>query len=337
MIQDIAKRTLDFQRNTLLEDLLIGLNAELQPAEENLVARYLDQTTPYPVILIMGPLRSGTTLFIQWLANTGLVSYPTNLLSRFYQAPIIGAKIQLLLSDPRYNFRDELGEFAQQAEYKSENGKTKGVLAPNEFWYFWRRFLAEPERDVWTNDELRQSMDTKTMMAELAGMMEIFKRPFAAKAMLFNYNIPFLDSIFEKVLFVRLKRDPLTNVASVLEARKRQLGSESEWYSFKIPEYERLQGLDSITQATGQVYYINKAVSDGIAKLAHHRKLVVQYEDFCVKPHSVFLQLLDKLGKENSRLYTGPEKFEITRGGKIPQEAEISHAISIFEAMSVSK
>jgi hypothetical protein len=35
----------------------------------------------------------------------------------FYQAPILGVKIQQLLTDPRFNFRDELGEFVLQPEY----------------------------------------------------------------------------------------------------------------------------------------------------------------------------------------------------------------------------
>jgi len=194
----LAHREGQFRRNELLEKLLIELNIDLQPSEQALIQNCQpNKGLPYHLILVMGPLRSGTTLFMQWLANkwlanTGLFAYPTNLLSRFYQAPIIGAKIQLLLTDPRFNFRDELGEFAQQAEYRSENGKTKGVLAPNEFWYFWRRFLAEPGRDVWTDAELRQSMDIRTMLAELAGMMQVFQKPFAAKGMLFNYNIPFI-------------------------------------------------------------------------------------------------------------------------------------------------
>jgi hypothetical protein len=265
----------------LLEKLLNELNENLQPAESQLISRH-QQTTgmKYPLILVMGPLRSGTTLFTQWLANTGLIAYPTNLLSRFYQAPIIGAKIQLLLTDPRFNFRDELGEFVQQAEYKSDNGKTKGVLAPNEFWYFWRRFLAEPGRDVWTDHELRQSMDTRTLRAELAGMMDVFQKPFAAKGMLFNYNIPFLDSVLDKVLFVQIKRDPVANAASVLEARKRQLGSEAAWYSFLIPEYEELRNLDPISQAAGQVHFINRAVSNGLSTVAENRKLVIDYEEF---------------------------------------------------------
>lgn len=305
------QRVGQFRRNELLEKLLDELNADLQPSERALMQIFhTTKELPYPLILVLGPLRSGTTLFMQWLANTGLVAYPTNLLSRFYQAPIVGAKIQLLLTDPRFNFRDELGEFAQQAEYRSENGKTKGVLAPNEFWYFWRRFLAEPGRDVWTNGELKQSMDTRTMLAELAGMMQVFQKPFATKGMLFNYNIPFLDSVFDKVLFVHVRRDPVANVASVLDARKRQLGSEEEWYSFKIPEYEVLKALDPVTQVAGQVYYINRAVERGFDQVADDRKLVVDYEAFCNSPEVVFEQVKQKIGLWSDCSYEGPKHFE---------------------------
>lgn len=323
-------RTTTFRRNELLEGLLSELNGDLMPAENLLIShRRHASGMAYPLILVMGPLRSGTTLFTQWLANTGLVAYPTNLLSRFYQAPIIGAKIQLLLTDPRYNFRDELGEFVQQAEYRSENGKTRGVLAPNEFWYFWRRFLAEPGRDVWTDDELRQSMDVRTMRAELAGMMEVFQKPFAAKGMLFNYNIPFLDSIFEKILFVQLRRDPVTNVASVIEARKRQFGSENVWYSFKIPEYEQLKDSDPVAQAAGQVHYIGKAVTEGLEKVDESRKLIVQYEDFCNEPGKVFSQLAAKIGFPG-RDYNGPKTFAATQYPESAERQAIRCALARF-------
>lgn len=323
------KRTESFQRNMALEELLFGLNGDLQPSEQALLQRYRDKAMEYPLILVMGPLRSGTTLFTQWLANTGLVAYPTNLLSRFYQAPILGAKIQLMLTDTRFNFRDELGEFAQRAEYTSENGKTKGVLAPNEFWYFWRRFLPDPERDVWPDEELRRGFDSKTMLAELAGVMKVFQKPFAAKGMLFNYNIPFLDSIFNKVLFVQLKRDPVANVASVLEARKRQLGSEKAWYSFKIPEYEQLKDANPITQAAGQVHYINKAVAQGISIVDESRRLVVEYEEFCTNPRKVFDELTTKLGLSGCH-YLGAEKFHISRL-KVNSRAYIEDALAQFE------
>lgn len=320
-------RTTDFSRNVGLEALLKDINTSLWVSEQKTLESYRE--AQFPLVLVMGPHRSGTTLFMQWLANTGLVSYPTNLLSRFYQVPIIGAKIQLLLTDPRYNFRDELGEFVQQTEFKSENGKTKGVLAPNEFWYFWRRFLAESGRDVWSDDELRQSMDTRTMQAELAGIMDIFQKPFAAKGMLFNYNIPFLDSVLDKVLFVQIKRDPVTNVASVLGARERQLGSEAAWYSFKIPEYEGLKDLDPVTQSAGQVYHIDKAVTRGMARVDESRKLVVQYEDFCKDPEQVFSQLVGKLNLSDNK-YNGTVQFKVTRSDDLPERAAIEKALTRF-------
>jgi len=58
----------------------------------------------------VGALRSGTTLFMQWLANTGVFSYPTNILSQFFGAPVIGAKIQFygeFCENPKKTF-DEL-------------------------------------------------------------------------------------------------------------------------------------------------------------------------------------------------------------------------------------
>jgi LPS sulfotransferase NodH len=306
------ERTAKFRRNELLENFLAELNSDLQPSEQALLKQQTSADADHPVIFVMGPLRSGTTLFMQWLANTGLVAYPTNLLSRFYQAPVLGAKIQLLLTDPRFDFRGELSEFAQQTQYRSENGKTEGALAPNEFWYFWRRFLAEPSRDVWSDAELAQSMDTQTMRSELKGIMDVFQKPFAAKGMLFNYNIPFLDSEFDKVLFVHIVRNEVTNAESVLEARRRQLGAENSWYSFDIPEKELLMHLSPYEQALGQVRAINQAVRTGLEQVAESRKMVVPYEDFCASPEKYFAEISGKLGITDAS-YTGAAAFEVTR------------------------
>lgn len=328
MIKKSANRTPEFVRNTNLESLLKELNPVIALAEEKLAANY--RIPEFPMLFIVGPLRSGTTLFIQWLANTGLFSYPTNLLSRFYCAPILGAKIQLLLTDHKYNFRDELCELLYQTAYQSENGKTKGVLAPNEFWYFWRRFLAEPERDIWSDKELRETMNAPLMLAELAGVMDVFQKPFAAKGMLFNYNIPFLNSLFDKVLFVQIKRELVTNVASILEARKRQLGSEREWYSFLIPEYSLLKDLDPVTQAAGQLHYINKAVTEGLSNVNASRKLLVQYEDFCNCPEKVYEHLIEKIDL-SGRIYDGPKNFRVIRKVNSPQQSAIENALLNFK------
>lgn len=313
------QRTINFRRNILLENLLAELNADLQPSEKHLAVQYLGQMPSHPIVMIMGPLRSGTTLLMQWLAQTELVAYPTNILSRFYQSPIVGAKIQLLLTDSRYNFRDELGEFLHQSDFHSENGKTKGALAPNEFWYFWRQFLVDSQRDVWTDDELRHTIDISKLRTALAGLTAVFDKPFAAKGMLFNYNIPFLDYALENVFFIQIKRDPVANVASVLDARRRQLGSEALWYSFKIPEYAMLQAHDPVVQAAGQVYFNTKAITLGLSKVAEEKRLVIEHEDFCVRPHHYHKLIRSALGMDNVE-YRGPSEFSPSR--KVDRQTE---------------
>lgn len=325
------ERVAEFKRNIQLENLLATLNQTLWSAEKQLLEKLSTAGQDYPIIFVMGPLRSGTTLFIQWLAQTGLIAYPTNLLARFYGAPIVGAHIQLLLTDERFKFRDEITEFNSPVIFSSENGKTKGALAPNEFWYFWRRFLPFKELDWLPDEDLFRLVDKHTLVAELTALTRIFCKPFALKSMILNYNIPFLDAIFKKKLFVQIKRDPVTNVASILDARKRQFGNEKKWYSFKIPEYHDLKNLEPVVQCAGQIYYINRAVTKGMSKLNYNNKLEIQYEEFCMNPFGVYQQLMEKLQIEVTGVdYHGPDYFEKSRNVERHKRETIKRAIAMF-------
>lgn len=322
------KRSEKFKRNNSLELFLSEINNDLWNTEEKL----LDKINPdYPLIFIMGSHRSGTTLMTQWLSSLGSISYPTNLMSRFYKAPIIASKIQLLLTDERYNYRSELSDFNSSIDFTSENGKTKGVLSPNEFWYFWRRFLPFNELDYLPTEELLKKVNVNILRSELAGIVNVFQKPFALKGMILNYNIDFLDKIFEKALFIYIKRDPLSNIESALKAREKQFGNINKWYSFKIPEYKELKKLNSYEQVAGQIYYINKAIENGLKNVLDHKKITVQYEDFCEKPNSFYNELVIKLKHQDCELdhnYIGQEKFDVKR--KIVKDENILNAYRKF-------
>ena len=331
MKEERTKRVAEFRRNQQLEGLLETVNELLDASEERALERFVRDQPVHPVVFVMGPLRSGTTLFMQWLASTTKVAYPTNMLSRFFGAPVVGALIQLLLTDPRYNFRNEITNFDSSISFESDNGKTRGALAPNEFWYFWRRFLPFKDLDWLPDEELHRVVDRNTLVAELTGLTRVFQKPFVLKSMILNYNIAFLDAIFDKALFVQLWRDPVTNVASALEARRRQSGSETEWYSFKIPEYPKLRDLDPVMQCAGQIHYINKAVRRGLASVMPARKLVVKYETFCRNPQAVFNQLAEKLGiVESKKSFVEANQFIPTRED-FPNRAAIEKALATFE------
>ncbi|GLR65075.1 sulfotransferase [Marinospirillum insulare] len=313
-------RTEKYARVGSLEDLLKELNKNLAGANK----KYLDdKSEKFSKVFIVGPPRSGTTLFTQWLANTGLVSYPTNLLSRFYGAPLVGAKIQQLLTDPKYNFRNEILDFNSDIDFSSENGKTKGALAPNEFWYFWRRFLPYGELDYMSPEELHKKANLSGFRDELNALANIFEKPFAMKGMIMNQSIPELNKQFDKALFIHIHRDPVFNIQSALEARKRQYGDINTWYSFKIKEYPELKNLDPLESVAGQITAINKSVEKGISGLPEHKKLVVQYEDFCKRPEYYYGLLVDKikthdgLSSNVAPSYQGKKSFNITNNWRI--------------------
>ena len=120
IIESLNKRTVEFQRNQQLDELLQELANALGPINENLSLTFHEPK--YPTLLLAGVPRSGTTVFMQTLAKTGCFAVPTNLLSRFYYAPYLGAKIQQLLTDPRFDFNGEMQEGAVTREHNSALG-----------------------------------------------------------------------------------------------------------------------------------------------------------------------------------------------------------------------
>jgi hypothetical protein len=332
------KRSKQFSRVSDLETLLKELNTNLVDANE----KYLeDSSEQFSKIFVMGPLRSGTTLFTQWLANSGLAAYPTNMLSRFFGAPLVGAKIQQLLTDPRYNFRNEILDFNSGVNFSSDNGKTKGALAPNEFWYFWRRFLPFDELDYMPPEELREKANMSGFRDELNALANIFEKPFAMKAMIMNQNIPELDEQFDKALFIHIRRDPIFNIQSALEARKRQYGDINTWYSFKIREFPELKNLDPLESVAGQIAAINRSVEQGISDLHESQKLVVQYEDFCQRPEHYFYEITRRLVEQGDLSesavpdYRGERRFSNTNAWRL-EEYSLEEAFSAYERFQVN-
>lgn len=304
------ERRCEHKRNEELEDLLREINGLLNPLELSVTSSF--EKSKYPIFLIMGCARSGTTLMLQWLAASGYFSYPTNILSRFYGAPYIGAKIQMMLT--KHDFNNEIFDFNEEIPFVSRLGKTKGALAPNEFWYFWRRFFHFGEIQYLSDTEL-QKIDYRNFVSEVAAIESVFGRPFAMKGMIVNWNIPFIADILQKVIFIYMERHPFYNIQSLLEARKKYYGNINAWYSFKPVEYTSLKDSDPYEQAAGQVYYTNRAIKEGLSKIDNAKVLTVGYEDFCQNPEAAFGKIINKLqlqGVDADWPYNGPSLFENT-------------------------
>jgi len=314
------ERRKEHRRNERLENSLTEINSILRDAEDKILERKKLKMPKYPIILILGCARSGSTLMMQWIAQTGRFAYPSNLLSRFYGAPYIGAKIQQILTE--FDHNNEIFDFNEEIPFTSKLGKTKGALDTNEFWYFWRRFFHYSEIQYLDKEDLK-TIDSKTFVSELAAIEAVFNKPIAMKGMIVNWNIPYIFSLLDKVLFLYVKRNPFYNAQSLLEARDNFYGTRKAWYSFKPKEYDKLNKLDPFGQVAGQVYFTNNAIEEGLAQIDNSYWMQVSYEEFCMNPKQVFFDILEKLsgqGCEIDKNYTGQEFFHSTNSIRLPED-----------------
>jgi hypothetical protein len=328
----------DFRRNNQLESLLKEVNGLLSRCQEEVNSQY---TKPrFPLLLLMGAPHSGTTLFMQWLAESQQWAYPTNLISRFYAAPYLGARIQQILIEN--DIHGEISGFKPTARFTSTLGTTEGALSPHEFWYFWRRFFPlEQDADIVLPEKLTQ-VDVEKLNCEIATLEAALEKPLALKAMLLNWHIPFLDAAFDKVLFINLKRDPAYVVQSMLAGRQKQYGSEEIWYSFKPPEIAQLKTLPPVQQVAGQIQSIRQATDAGIAQVDPARAITLQYEGFCQNPAAAWAELVEKmagLGYSLKREYDGPAHFDAADTIRVSPQRwhEIQQALDGMEQTEIHR
>ena len=316
--------------NPHLDALIKELSAILQPAEKRAVKQFSKPS--HPVVFIIGNPRSGTTLMMQVLASTGQFSYPTNLLARFSSTPFIGSKIQLLLTDSKYKFHDELPEFNHAIEYQSDIGKTSGAIAPNEFYHFWRRFTPNYDPQHLTPDLLKQ-VDWKGIAAGIASIEAAFRKPFATKALLLQYNLKSILQYFDKAIFLYIKRNPFYTIQSLLETREKYYGSRSVWYSVRPPEYEQLIEMDPVHQVAGQVFFTDRSICSELAEMKSEDQLQIDYRKLCEDPSSVHNEIRKKLARKGFDIesgYKGPGGFKPKDQVRLP-EADCRNIIQAYK------
>ncbi len=303
-----------YRRNEDLESFLKEMEGLLSPVQER-VSGGLGEPT-WPVLLLVGNPRSGTTLFMQALASTGQFAVPSNLLSRFYYAPAIGAKIERLLTDPALDFKGELSDLQMARRFESDTGKTVGALQPNEFYYFWRRFL--PSRAVRYMSESEKALcDFAGLARDMASIEKEFNKPLACKALMLQYNLGWVRHVLQRPLVVYIRRKPLYVMQSILLCRERFFGSREKWWSVEPAECEDLKRMDYYHQIAGQVYFTRKAIEGGLENLKDDEKMVVEYEDFCKSPHEIFKEIAARYSKFGFELECEKLAFPGSESGNV--------------------
>ena len=294
---DDEGRSAAYQKDAAAETRLKNLNAWLAPVSEAALPSFDAGTRP--VVFVLGLPRSGTTLIAQALAATGAFAYPSNFLARFWEAPVVGLRIQQALG---------IG-CEGEGDFKSDYGVTSGWSDPHEFAYFWERWLRFSESHVPDAAGLTPAAG-ENLRRELDAFEGVVEKPVFFKSLMLLYATEWLEeTLGDRAHFVIVRRDPLATASSILKGKRERLAHEGHWFSLRPASYASLKDLPPVEQVAAQVHALSDrldAIADGQGAGHRHR---VCYEEFCADPRGQVIALLEAVGGGTDGVDRLPESF----------------------------
>lgn len=203
-------------------------------------------------------------------------AYFSNLADRFFFMPVAATAIGILL------VRGWRGEF------ESRYGHIDGWGAPSEAGRIWDRWLPRMAQDS------AGAMKAETQLqATIFAVSGLFDAPFINKNVMLSMHIGMLTRVFENAVFIRVTRDPIENVRSILGAQDAGIGPYVDgWWSVRPTLAERFRSADRLTKACVQVVGIEADILRDCKRYAFDRLFTVDYRQMCEHPRD----LLDELG-----------------------------------------
>ena len=306
------ERTPEYRKDPEQEERLKHLNAHLAPLERQLISNFDQQRLP--IVFIVGAPRSGSTLLSQTLAQTGVFSYVSNFVARFWRAPYVGMLIEEALG---------IRKLECDQSFVSRFGGTEGWAGPHEFGYFWSRWFRFGETHQ-LNAKGLEEIDLDTLRKELAALESVYNKPLCFKYLPCGLHIPFLAERFQNAIFVLCRRQPVYNMQSLLLARRKVVGDEGHWWSLRPKEYPDLLSTSPYEQIAGQIYYTLKEIEASFSSLAPEQFLHIRYGDLCSQPRmevNRVVEAVSQMGVEvNWKPDLIPERFESTDVKRISDE-----------------
>lgn len=277
---DADDRVGKYRKNNWEENIIQQMNEQLTGLNEQFLS-----DNAFPTILIIAPPRSGSTYLYQLLCANFDVGYPSNLMARFYDSPMIGAFLQKKLIQNRVH---------QLSEYKSVHGVTNLIEEPHEFGYFWSKYLqSDNETHEPHNKNYLLELNHLALEERLKQISGVFEKPVVYKCPLGIFFLPFLEKL-DNVFFVFLTRNRNDNVSSILRVREERLGNREKWWSIRPQNYWSLLDLSPSDQVNSQLSAIEQSISEGQLLIADDRFIEISYEKLIKNKSEVIQSIGEK-------------------------------------------
>jgi len=237
-----------------------------------------------PLILVLGPPRSGTTFFVQTFVKYNDVSYFSNLHNLFYS--------NMCVADILYTFM--LRFFKVKDTAVSDYGKVKGILSPSEGGKFWNHYFSGNLKDEW-----RSKVKMKRFFEEFNYLRGTANTPLILKNLFNVHRIRHLRRLknIHIVVLIRPKGEIVNSIVKGALREKVQLG---QWFSVP-PRYDTSAKFSShVEQASFQVDRIYENIQDEINRLSIDATQVhyVELADLVSSPKELVTNLMKKINHD---------------------------------------
>ena len=200
-----------FLRKTISKELL---NSSLQKKKFEKTKKL-----NFPFISLVGPPRSGTTFFYNFILKNFDLDYVSNIEYLFYKYPFFSIKIGKYLKKI----------FHINKNYNSKYGFSSGLTSPSENSLFWEDFVGF--RDFKSSIESKK-LNLNTLRYIFNYRYKNNKKPVINKWTPLIFYKKNLDQIFQNNKYIGIIRNPYQTANSILLARKKINNSKNEWWSF---------------------------------------------------------------------------------------------------------
>ncbi len=304
--------------------LLTPLDLMLQPAER----RACEAAPParWPLILVCGPPRSGTTVVAQCLIRNLELGFFNNLTAMFPRSPITAQRLfGERLFEKRVSGKRGIGGRleANSVNYHNYYGKSDALAGPNDALYLWDRWFGKDRTRV--PDALSEPRKQE-MRRFFAAWEQLLERPILNKNNSLNTCADVVADALPHAWFLCMRRDPVYLAQALLIARRDIHGDEHIPYGVHPPGSDLSE--DPVTNVCRQVTFFERAAREQERRLGSNRFCIVSYERFCEDPRSLLQDVSERiLGRPLAidRLDPGLKPFEVSR--RIKMDVDTFHRI----------
>lgn len=260
-----------------------------------------------PVILVVGPPRSGTTLIYQVLGYSLDVTYPNNLGSLLPRSPITASRMAT----------------KRRAEFQNFYGQTARMSGPNDAFHIWNRWLGS---DRYTARTDLSDAEVEEMQRFFEAWTVAHEKPFLNKN---NRNAECAGMLAEHLpssYFVAVRRDPVCVARSLIKAREVVQGDKAVGWGLQCQEqHANADPLGYVHDVCDQVEKNEQSLTDQLSKIDPQRVIEITYESFCTDPNGCIRQIANRIPALSIRLEArtfGPGDFHQSTSQRLTEPEE---------------